>query len=130
MAHRYQSKEKIFSHYHRNQPMSILMYNHRNDNSRVRLYGICYIFENKQYIAPVCRDMDSEKVICDSARYWHWILDDPIDNHIELEVVNPLDYGLLLPLSCDPVNVEESIPPNYYTVTSYIWNLEESVKWI
>jgi hypothetical protein len=113
----------MIAHYNKNFPLSILVY---KDNGE-RRYGICYIFENEQYMAPIRRNNLTEVIVGESIKYCHWILDKSWENSQKLDTITAVDYGLLLPFGSDPHRPGWIPPPNYYTITTYLWNSEESV---
>ena len=126
MAHRYQTRRKMVSHYHKNLPLSLLVYIKDGE----RCYGISYIRLNEQYYSPIVRDMNSEIVIGGVLKYWHWdLVRSTIDNS-KLDTVKVVDYAILLPLKIDPLHPDCVPPPNYYTITTYVWNSESSLFYV
>jgi hypothetical protein len=123
MAHRYQSRRTLFSHYNKNLPLSLLVFNENGE----RCYGICYIFDNKQFLCPMARNFETEIIVGGVMRYWFWNLSLPLSESRTLESITPIDYAILLPLTHDPSRPDWIPPANYYTITSYVWNSEEAI---
>jgi hypothetical protein len=123
MAHRYQSRRKLITHYQKNQPLSVLVFNENGD----RCYGICYIFKNQQLIYPIIRNPQTQIIVGGVMKYWFWNLLRSSSDSRKLETVTPIDYGILLPLTSDPSRPTWIPPSNYYTITSYVWNSEENI---
>lgn len=126
MAHRYKTKRKAVSHYHKNVPLSVLIYMEEGE----RRYGVSYIVDNQQYFSPIVRDGSTEMVICGVLVFWHWELAKAASNNRKIESVSPIDYGVLLPLTYDPEQPGWTPPSNYYTITSYVWNSEDSLVYV
>lgn len=125
MAHRYQRKRKMISHYNKLLPLSVLIY----EELGTRYYGICYIYQNQLFVSPIQRDNTTEMTIGGALKYWHWLLLVSHKNVKKLENLSVIDYGILLPLRSDPNRPTWIPPPNYYTITTYLWNSEEAVTY-
>ena len=129
LAHRYGKKLVISSDYHKNLPLSTVIYKEKDDNTNTRCYGICFLFKARQILCPIVRNLETEVVIGLHMKYWYWELRTEVQYSRKLEAVDVVDYGLLLPLLCDPNCLGETLPANYYTITTYVWNAEKAVMY-
>ena len=78
------------------------------------------------FVLNIEREMETKILVGGKLVYWYWQLH--LDQHTSLELLHVVDHGILLPMLCDPERVGEVLPPNYYTVTTQIWNAENTVR--
>jgi hypothetical protein len=127
MANRYKKRGKMISHYNSNIPLSVVIVDPKTEGESSRSYGICYIYRKEIFVAPIVRELATEMIVADSLRYWHWDLKTGCEECYKLEGCDVIDYGILLPLTSDPARPGQILPPNFYTISTYLWNSEHTV---
>jgi hypothetical protein len=128
MAHRYKDQEKLSSSYTLQQPLSVVIFMYPMQPNNKCHYGACYISQSKAWLAPTVRDPGTEIVIGSKLLYWKWELYLEGERQQPLEEIHIVDYGLLLPMVCDPQRVGQVLLPNYYTKITYEWNSEKTLR--
>jgi hypothetical protein len=129
MAHRYQNRRKVLSHFHNNLPLSAIVYR-MPDAADVLGYAVCYVFKASLYLQELRPVEGSEVVIGGAVRFHQWQLVDRSPHSFALDSVVVADYALLLPMICDPQRAGQQLPPYFYMICTYLWNRENSVKYI
>ena len=126
MTHRYSDKTKLVLHYNQQILLSVVVFQYPLQATPERHYGACFISRGRALVLNIEREMETNILVGGKLVYWYWRLH--LDQHTSLESLHVVDHGILLPMLCDPERVGDVLPPNYYTVTTQIWNAENTVR--
>ena len=129
MAHRYQNRNKAKLHYDKHLPLSVVIFAMDALDSAASSYGICYTHRNEVFVMPVERIPGSMFLVGGKVEYWQWALHREFQNHIPIESVRIMDYGMLLPLNAEATHQAGNHLGSYYTLTTHYWNREGVVHY-
>ena len=113
--------------YAKHHPLSVIVYKPRENMSATKCFGACYVLKGKKYICPLVRVDESMIVVAGMLKYWYWEQKVSIADCLKLEDVDIVDYAILLPMNCNPDQMEEAIPANFYTISTFHWDKDSVV---
>lgn len=127
MKHCYRKKAVLNCAYTKHHPLSVIVYKPRENMSATKCFGACYVLKGKKYICPLVRVDESMIVVAGMLKYWYWEHKVCIADRQKLEDVDIVDYAILLPMNCNPDQMEEAIPANFYTISTFHWDKDSVV---